>query len=340
MLARPRAGSHGSGAPRRLRRGRGERQGAAAGTRCSGGGVGREAPPTSASAPSPPPLPPLRSEEGGDAEPSPGEEGASAARTPPPGRGSRRPEAGVSRKSSERGRTTWRTDTLNSSSARPQWETALQPPGPDWVGTLKRQGVEARPLGPEDSEVAEATFRPPAGGGECEGVVQRVPAAGSGAPGGVKRRALEALTELKWAGKPGADSSVARPSPPVPLFLVGGGTGTAGIPVPGSRTHPTEETGVRLSPPEPPAGLAGPGGAGRAGRPLLCQRAHRRGRARGGGEPPERAGSRAGGALRACVRWERASRPLPSDFAPPLPPRPSAATPESPPQPARSPRRR
>lgn len=37
------------------------------------------------------------------------------------------------------------------------------------------------------------------GGGE------RVPAEGSGAPGGVKRRAVEALTELKWAGKPGAD---------------------------------------------------------------------------------------------------------------------------------------
>lgn len=120
-------------------------------------------------------------------------------------------------------------------------------------------------------------------------MVQRVPAAGSGAPGGVKRRALEALTELKWAGKPGADSSVARPSPPTPLF-VGEGTGTAGVSVPGSRHPPTEETGVRRSPRGTPAGLAGPGGAGRAGQPLLCQRAHRRGRARGGGEPPEPAG--------------------------------------------------
>lgn len=127
-------------------------------------GWGGKRPPTSASSPSPPRLPPLRSEEGGDAEPSPGEEGASAARTPPPGRGSRRPEAGVSRKSSERGRTTGRTDTLSSSSERPHWETALQPPGPDRVGTLKRQEVEARPRGPEGAEVAEATFRAPRGG--------------------------------------------------------------------------------------------------------------------------------------------------------------------------------
>lgn len=49
--------------------------------------MGREAPPTSASAPSPPlppRVPPLSREEGGDAEPSPGKEGDCSARTPPP----------------------------------------------------------------------------------------------------------------------------------------------------------------------------------------------------------------------------------------------------------------
>lgn len=139
-------------------------------------------------------------------------------------------------------------------------------------------------------------------------MVQRVPAAGSGAPGGVKRRALEALTELKWAGKPGADSSVARPSPPTPLF-VGEGTGTAGVSVPGSRHPPTEETGVRRSPRGTPAGLAGPGGAGRAGQPLrlsACAPSGPGARWR----RTSRAGGRVGGARRACVRWERASRPL------------------------------
>lgn len=43
-------------------------------------------------------------------------------------------------------------------------------------------------------------------GERCVGEAERVPAEGSGAPGGVNRRAVEALTELKWAGKPGADS--------------------------------------------------------------------------------------------------------------------------------------
>lgn len=67
--------------------------------------MGREAPPTSASAPSPPPLaPPLGREKGGDVEPSPGKVGGGAWRAPlpPAGRLSWRPEAGVSRKSSER----------------------------------------------------------------------------------------------------------------------------------------------------------------------------------------------------------------------------------------------
>lgn len=129
--------------PRRFRRGRGERQGAAAGTRCSGGGVGREAPPTSASAPSPP-LPPAPSPRQGGGRGRralpPGRRGPARRAPLPPGRCSWRPEAGVSRKSSERGRTTGRTDTLSSSSARPPWEAALQTPGPARVGTVERQG--------------------------------------------------------------------------------------------------------------------------------------------------------------------------------------------------------
>lgn len=53
--------------------------------------------------------------------------------------------------------------------------------------------------------------------GEAEGV----PAEGSGAPGGVKRRAVGALTELKWAGKPGADCL--RHAQDLPPILRGGG---------------------------------------------------------------------------------------------------------------------
>lgn len=65
--------------------------------------------------------------------------------------------------------------------------------------------MEAGPRTLEGEEGCELTFRS-GGGGKCEGVAQRVPAEGSGAPAGVKRRAVEALTELKWAGKSGADS--------------------------------------------------------------------------------------------------------------------------------------
>lgn len=101
-------------------------------------GMGREAAPPSVSAPhslpsparapSLPPslpfparaLPSIRAEKGWGAEPSPGTGGVCVPSVPlPPARLSWLPEAGVSRKSSERGRTTERTETSSSPSERP-----------------------------------------------------------------------------------------------------------------------------------------------------------------------------------------------------------------------------
>lgn len=59
---------------------------------------------------------------------------------------------------------------------------------------------------PEKFKESSPISRFPFLGKRYVGEAERVPAEGSGAPGGVKRRAVEALTELKWAGKPGADS--------------------------------------------------------------------------------------------------------------------------------------
>lgn len=102
-------------------------------------GMGREAappPPFPRPTPSPPPLAPalppslppfparalpsIRGEKGGGAEPSPGTGGVCVPSVPlPPARLSWLPEAGVSRKSSERCRTTERTETSSSPSERP-----------------------------------------------------------------------------------------------------------------------------------------------------------------------------------------------------------------------------
>lgn len=89
-----------------------------------GGGAGSLAPPRFRA-----PLPPLplsrlpsppRGEEGGGAEPSPGTGGVRVPSAPlPPAGLSWLPEAGVSRKSSERGRTTERTETSSSPSEQP-----------------------------------------------------------------------------------------------------------------------------------------------------------------------------------------------------------------------------
>lgn len=103
--------------------------------------MGREAPPTSASAPSPPPLaPPLGREKGGDVEPSPGKVwGGSLARTPPPGRPALlAPRGGSFQEELRARRTAGRTDTLSSSSARPESGAPLELPGPDRVGTLRK----------------------------------------------------------------------------------------------------------------------------------------------------------------------------------------------------------
>lgn len=147
-------------------------------------------------------------------------------------------------------------------------------------------------------------------------MAQRVPAEGSGAPGGVKRRALEALTELKWAGKPGADSHVARPGPPAPLF-VGEGRETTGVPVLGPesphRRHrcPPSPLGA---PPQASGGRGSQGGRGGSSSPSV--RTVDAGRAVAANLPSQRAG----GARRACVRWERASRPFPERVRSSLPP--------------------
>lgn len=142
----------------------------------------------------------------------------------------------------------------------------------------------------------------------------------------MKRRALEALTELKWAGKPGADSSGARPGPPAPLF-VGEGKETPGVPVLGSRTPhrrnrcpPVPSKG----PPQASGGRVSQGGRGGSSSPSVRTVGARRAGAANLRSQP------AGGARRACVRWERASRPFPERVrSSPPPPRSSAATSKS-----------
>lgn len=109
--------------------------------------MGREAPPTSASAPSPPPrAPPLGREKGGDAESYPGK-GGGLARTPPPGRPALlAPRGGSFQEELRARRTAGRTDTLSSSSARPESGglsgTARAGPGgnPEEIGTEGRNG--------------------------------------------------------------------------------------------------------------------------------------------------------------------------------------------------------
>lgn len=153
----------------------------------------------------------------------------------------------------------------------------------------------------------------------------------------MKRRALEALTELKWAGKPGADSSGARPGPPAPLF-VGEGKETPGVPVLGSRTPhrrnrcpPVPSKG----PPQASGGRVSQGGRGGSSSPSVRTVGARRAGA------ANLRSQRAGGARRACVRWERASRPFPERVRSSPPPRVPQPPPQSlPPQPARSARGR
>lgn len=121
--------------PQRLRRpgspsqgriggaGRCGQQGAAVGTRCysGGGGAGNRSPGFRAVLSPPPLAPPLPPHgEGEGAEPSPETGGVRVPSAPlPPAGLSWLPEAGVSRKSSQRGRNTERTETSSSPSEKP-----------------------------------------------------------------------------------------------------------------------------------------------------------------------------------------------------------------------------
>lgn len=190
----------------------------------AGGGAGSCPPPRFRARALPPPLAPClalpclpsppRGEEGGVRSPPPGQ--GACVRPPPlpsPRPGSPgSPRRGVSRKSSERGRTTERTETSSSPyKERPDSEVPAARGCRELE--LRKDWEQLSGLGSSGKEVRGPTFHSwrnmCSGGGTSSG---RAP----DAPGGVKRRAVEALTELKWAGKPGADSPWLTPRTSLP----------------------------------------------------------------------------------------------------------------------------
>lgn len=161
------------------------------------------------------------------------------------------------------------------------------------------------------------------------GEAERVPAEGSGAPAGVKRRAVEAL-RVKVGGKTRSGLSLTRPGPPTPFFVGEENERSLGVlnvfpfstsQIPAKETSDHPPSQARDAPRD-----SGPGGVGPRGSSSSNVRAV--GVWCAGRSP----GLQAGGAERAHACGGRAlPAPFLSAFAFPLPPRSSAASSEPPP---------